>query len=850
MKRKRTKLLALILAATMAAFLFAEINAEKPSKLISRFITSGNLLLNPGMSGNGNWNGGTVNAQSHDGVGGSLGLTGAAAGCTPAQCIHQTVPVVVGQSYVLSWWQRSNVNPGGNVDVYFETLDASGTPVDVDPRTGPTQVKTQYELKIYGTTTANTWQEHYAVATIQPGVGKVRIVFSRYDAGPTYTGPLGVGQRRNSFFRQSDWTASNPGTIFIDDVLFTPGDESRSVTEAQAAAAKVAFNPVGASTTMSAYGAFQKRFSGTWVDKFGATHTNSGNLEPFFPMCMYGVNQSISVTRYRNWSYQGINCEGAHGGFVSVLTTLKQAGMVGSYDLNNYVGYPPDLVGGDPTQDGFCSNSCYGNTSLSLASSTPAAIRAAGLNDTLLWAYWDNEADYGGYAAEQNVTNAWRNLDCAPVNCSLGGTRQHPIWRLEGSIGLGTTYYDPVNGSWADATGTYTPGADNPYPGAIEGTGYQGMLDKQPGNRIPAAVCQINIGIGSGWRARLYACLAHGAHGAAYWTDGALGLPLIETQTDVWNQIGEFMGPFGRVGNNSPMDKLMPILDTPHLNVGWSTSVVSAGQSPTVRNEVWPVDHGERIYNGEGYVIVSNVSGVAKTATFTINPGLSYTPTTVVNFLTGATVTTVTGGQFTVNLAPTGTAGDVAVYRLVGSGPPPTTGAPTTAGPILYSLGNRVWDDANNDGIIQNSEPGLAGATVQLLGPTAAVLTSTTSDAFGYYLFTGLAAGQYRVKVIAPAGKVSSSIDSLNPDDDVDAYPTGPSDNGIGTGNTATSNIITLLGPEPSGEIDVVGGQGGPDNLGNMTLDFGFRTGTVTPTTLVGPRCYRKRSRGGGRLCR
>src|SRR5207247_802668 len=57
-----------------------------------------------------------------------------------------------------------------------------------------------------------------------------------------------------------------------------------------------------------------------------------------------------------------------------------------------------------------------------------------------------------------------------------------------------------------------------------------------------------------------------------------------------------------------------------------------------------------------------------------------------------------------------------------------------------------IYRDDNNDGIHQAAEPLFSGQTVQLLDSTNAVVATTTTDAGGNYLFTGLAAGTYSVR--------------------------------------------------------------------------------------------------------
>ncbi|MDP2433897.1 MAG: SdrD B-like domain-containing protein [Pseudomonadota bacterium] len=102
------------------------------------------------------------------------------------------------------------------------------------------------------------------------------------------------------------------------------------------------------------------------------------------------------------------------------------------------------------------------------------------------------------------------------------------------------------------------------------------------------------------------------------------------------------------------------------------------------------------------------------------------------------------------------------------------------------SIGNRVWLDANANGIQDAGEEGIEGVTVHLLDAAGMILASMDTDADGDYLFDGLAAGDYAVQVVAPAGYFVSPKDAGGNDaSDSDIDPT--------TGKTVTT---TLTGGE------------------------------------------------------
>jgi hypothetical protein len=139
-----------------------------------------------------------------------------------------------------------------------------------------------------------------------------------------------------------------------------------------------------------------------------------------------------------------------------------------------------------------------------------------------------------------------------------------------------------------------------------------------------------------------------------------------------------------------------------------------------------------------------------------------------------------------------------------------------------YSLGNRVWFDLNNNGIIDTGETGIGGVQVRLLDSAGATtIITTTTNVDGYYRFDTLPAGDYLVEVGTPNGHISSTNgDEANPNTDADG-----NDNGVTVGaTTVRSGIVTLGGAsEPIGESDLSpSGQGTDDNRANMTVDFGF----------------------------
>lgn len=133
------------------------------------------------------------------------------------------------------------------------------------------------------------------------------------------------------------------------------------------------------------------------------------------------------------------------------------------------------------------------------------------------------------------------------------------------------------------------------------------------------------------------------------------------------------------------------------------------------------------------------------------------------------------------------------------------------------SLGNRVWYDTNNDGL-NTGDNGIANVTVRLYkddnndnAADGAAIATTTTDANGFYSFTGLSAGNYIVGVVTPTGYMSSSVNGGDPDNNINLDDNGQ----VTVGNETRGLAITLaLGTEPDGT--------NTNTNDNITYDFGF----------------------------
>lgn len=155
-----------------------------------------------------------------------------------------------------------------------------------------------------------------------------------------------------------------------------------------------------------------------------------------------------------------------------------------------------------------------------------------------------------------------------------------------------------------------------------------------------------------------------------------------------------------------------------------------------------------------------------------------------------------------------------------------------TAVPPTLALGDFVWADTNGNGLKNPREPGLPGLTVQLLQPGADALantsddqlvSTTTTDANGYYLFTGLAEGDYFVRLPTPAALWPTASPAVNADNGVDNDSNGLQPGGSGT--AVSSPLIHLAIDTEPGALASGGNQ-------DMSVDFGF-TAAMTLGNLI-----------------
>jgi len=198
-----------------------------------------------------------------------------------------------------------------------------------------------------------------------------------------------------------------------------------------------------------------------------------------------------------------------------------------------------------------------------------------------------------------------------------------------------------------------------------------------------------------------------------------------------------------------------------------------------------PVSIGDRVWND------ANGNGVQDNGETGLN-GATVTVTDAASTVVGTTTTSGDGTYSVANLKP-GTytvcvsgvpAGFTATYDVDGIA---TAGCSTVAVTTSrtdvdfgytaprFSLGDRVWDDADADGVQDAGEGGLTGLTVAVTDAANTVVATTTTGADGAYSVGNLPAGAYKVCVSGVAAGYSPSYDL----------------DGVATAGCATVNLTT-----------------------------------------------------------
>lgn len=185
-------------------------------------------------------------------------------------------------------------------------------------------------------------------------------------------------------------------------------------------------------------------------------------------------------------------------------------------------------------------------------------------------------------------------------------------------------------------------------------------------------------------------------------------------------------------------------------------------------------------------VAVADTFTVLKNGTLTFDPrandtdadGDTLTITAVTQGSHGTVAFTDTGITYTPDANYTGT--DAFTYTVSDGHGGTSTATVTVSVMLPASVGGRVWDDDNHDGIQDTGEANRAGVEVRLLDADNNVIATVYTNSTGLFLFDGLLPGQYRIRVVAPIGTEFTDQDQ-GTDDAVDSDVNSAGDSALFT---------------------------------------------------------------------
>ena len=165
------------------------------------------------------------------------------------------------------------------------------------------------------------------------------------------------------------------------------------------------------------------------------------------------------------------------------------------------------------------------------------------------------------------------------------------------------------------------------------------------------------------------------------------------------------------------------------------------------------------------------------------------------------------------------------------------------------TLADRIWYDADGDGVQDAGEPGIGGVTVDLLDSNGVIIASVVTDPDGNFAFTGLPDGDYSIVITddndaltgyfpttPPADALRQEITGLS-GDIVNQDPTAanPVTSGSGDGHPSfgfnqPGTIGDTIWNDANGDGVQDPGEGG---LGGVTLTLTDSTGAIIDTAVT-----------------
>jgi hypothetical protein len=343
----------------------------------------------------------------------------------------------------------------------------------------------------------------------------------------------------------------------------------------------------------------KESFTGTMtnIDNEGNVRTLiNGSMEDFFPLCIYSDNyRDLQV-----YSNQGFNCLAWSSTHTAIQNAKNATSVFNPYGMKAALQIAQ-----------YTSVGAFRYNDLTHLQSTLDDIKSNGVEENLLWYYWDNENNYDKWNVPISVVDKVKLF-----SVEANGDKKHPIYALNGNVGQARKYNDYV-----DVGGTYI------ISGILDIANYDNVdnsyLDMNyiEGIKSPIVMAQINLGgnsltgVKDKMRAVIYKSIILGAKGIGYWRDKSPLNPSYQdgdgnmksselhgdiTTTSWWED-------FKNIRNEIDLMMQNGIIQSPLLKLS------------TARTNVKNIEAGIRKVGEKYYMLIANLNDESKEVEITIN---------------------------------------------------------------------------------------------------------------------------------------------------------------------------------------------------------------------------------------
>ena len=397
-----------------------------------------------------------------------------------------------------------------------------------------------------------------------------------------------------------DSTRFHDASVWIDDLRISRAKDSSQLFGFEKPEARTPF--MGQRTRIDSLGNWEVFDHGEW--------------SPLFPLIIYPDFQETDWSKYREKGFNTVSQIKYAGG----AKRATDAGLYWMWDITSYL-YSADAFPG--------SNPSTGDTAR-LQREFDRFERETGF-DGMLAFYWDNE-DLNEWDSVQKITDRLKTLDTA---ASTEGERRFPIY-MNSKHTLANPLFMNDDYSFIDIQGCYVNPMTNPHT-----KGYQSEWamflanDKMARLKSPTGIGVINVPHeGDHIESLIFAGIARGMRGFAFWRDGYQGKYSIESRA-WWPTFRQ---------TTEKIEDMLPLIRQPH----WTDWALES--SIPEREDTLVI--GKRDLDGKRHIILASLSDRPQTVTLTTDKTIDG----VYDYFTGDVVALPEGKRFDFTIEAHGTA--------------------------------------------------------------------------------------------------------------------------------------------------------------------------------------------------